>query len=92
MGTVALKEDMLPLGNNFGVTLTQFEVNLLSSHISGFFLALKQGIDGARSERVLELANIAVNKNTVPGDKSALMPSGIRIGKLADDVCILSSF
>lgn len=35
-------------------------------------------VDGARAERVLELANIATNKNTVPGDKSALMPGGIR--------------
>jgi glycine hydroxymethyltransferase len=31
-------------------------------------------------ERVLELANIAANKNTVPGDKSALTPGGIRVG------------
>ncbi len=37
-------------------------------------------IDGARVERVLELASIAVNKNTVPGDKSALVPGGIRVG------------
>ncbi|CAG8542860.1 15818_t:CDS:10 [Funneliformis caledonium] len=37
-------------------------------------------IDGARVERVLELANIAANKNTVPGDKSALIPGGIRVG------------
>ena len=31
-------------------------------------------------ERVLELINIAANKNTVPGDKSAMMPSGLRMG------------
>ena len=37
-------------------------------------------IDGARVERVLELACIATNKNTVPGDTSALMPGGIRMG------------
>ena len=37
-------------------------------------------IDGARVERVLELVNIAVNKNTVPGDKSAMTPGGIRVG------------
>ncbi|ORZ40735.1 SHMT-domain-containing protein [Catenaria anguillulae PL171] len=38
------------------------------------------GIDGARVERVLELANIAANKNTVPGDKSAMVPGGLRMG------------
>jgi len=38
------------------------------------------GIDGARVEAVLEKVNIAINKNTVPGDKSALIPGGIRIG------------
>jgi glycine hydroxymethyltransferase len=27
--------------------------------------------------------SIAINKNTVPGDKSALIPSGIRIGSPA---------
>lgn len=40
----------------------------------------KKGIDGARVERVLELVNIASNKNTVPGDKSALIPHGLRLG------------
>lgn len=38
------------------------------------------GIDGARVERVMELAGLAANKNTVPGDKSALVPGGIRMG------------
>ncbi|KAI7871756.1 serine hydroxymethyltransferase-domain-containing protein [Spinellus fusiger] len=39
-----------------------------------------KGIDGARVERILELINIAANKNTVPGDKSALIPGGLRVG------------
>lgn len=34
-------------------------------------------------ERVLELVNIAANKNTVPGDKSALIPHGLRLGSPA---------
>jgi len=38
------------------------------------------GIDGARVESVLEMANVALNKNTVPGDKSAFIPGGIRVG------------
>jgi len=39
-----------------------------------------QGVDGARVERVLELVSVASNKNTVPGDKSALKPGGLRMG------------
>lgn len=37
-------------------------------------------IDGARVERVLELVGVASNKNTVPGDKSAMKPGGLRMG------------
>ena len=40
----------------------------------------RDGIDGARVERVMELANVAVNKNTIPGDVSAMTPGGIRMG------------
>lgn len=39
-----------------------------------------QKLDGARAEKVLEEIGIAVNKNTCPGDKSALKPSGLRLG------------
>ncbi|KAK7113554.1 serine hydroxymethyltransferase, cytosolic-like [Littorina saxatilis] len=39
-----------------------------------------QKVDGARAEKVLEEIGIAVNKNTCPGDKSALKPSGLRLG------------
>ncbi|XP_063904582.1 serine hydroxymethyltransferase isoform X2 [Zophobas morio] len=37
-------------------------------------------ITGAKAEYILEEVSIACNKNTVPGDKSALNPSGIRLG------------
>jgi len=36
--------------------------------------------DGAKVDIMLELCSMSVNRNTVPGDKSALRPSGIRIG------------
>jgi len=39
-----------------------------------------RAIDGARVERVLELVGVASNKNTVPGDKSAMKPGGLRMG------------
>ena len=41
---------------------------------------LSNGIDGARVERILDLAHITLNKNSVPRDTSALIPGGIRIG------------
>jgi glycine hydroxymethyltransferase len=39
-----------------------------------------KSLDGARVEAVLEQINIACNKNSIPGDKSALTPCGVRIG------------
>merc|ERR1719381_8469 len=38
------------------------------------------GLSGAKGELILEAVGISCNKNTVPGDKSALNPSGIRLG------------
>jgi len=40
-----------------------------------------KGMDGSRVERISELCEISVNKNTCPGDKSAFNPGGIRLGK-----------
>ncbi|XP_021743786.1 serine hydroxymethyltransferase 2, mitochondrial [Chenopodium quinoa] len=39
-----------------------------------------KGIDGSRVEKVMEAVHIAANKNTVPGDVSAMIPGGIRMG------------
>jgi len=37
-------------------------------------------LSGAKAELILERVHISCNKNTVPGDKSALNPSGVRFG------------
>ena len=42
-----------------------------------------RNIDGARVERILELVGVASNKNTVPGDRSAMKPGGLRMGSPA---------
>lgn len=38
------------------------------------------GLLGSKFERVCELAVISINKNSVPGDTSALHPGGVRMG------------
>jgi len=42
-----------------------------------------KGVDGARTEKVMEACHITVNKNTVPGDDKPFVPSGIRLGTSA---------
>ena len=37
-------------------------------------------LSGGKGEHILELVEISCNKNTVPGDMSALNPSGVRFG------------
>ncbi len=39
-----------------------------------------KNLDGSRIDLILEAVNIYANKNTVPKDKSAINPSGIRLG------------
>lgn len=50
------------------------------NHLVLVDLKTSRDIDGARVERILEMACIATNKNTIPGDTSALNPGGIRMG------------
>nr|XP_002127233.1 serine hydroxymethyltransferase, cytosolic [Ciona intestinalis] len=42
-----------------------------------------KGTDGNRADKVLEAIGVACNKNTCPGDKAALRPSGLRLGSPA---------
>lgn len=43
----------------------------------------KQGVTGAKMEKLCELAHITINKNSVKGDLSAVTPGGVRIGTAA---------
>lgn len=42
-----------------------------------------QKLTGSKMQHILELISITCNKNTCPGDKSALSPSGVRLGSPA---------
>jgi len=37
-------------------------------------------ITGSKIQKICEMVNISLNKNSIPGDKSALVPGGVRIG------------
>ncbi len=60
----------------YGGTNTHL-MNLDCSSVKG---ADGAGLSGDQAARILDLAGIVVNRNTIPGDKSALDPSGIRMG------------
>lgn len=38
------------------------------------------GLTGSKVEKVLELASVTTNKNSIPGDTSAINPGGVRVG------------
>ncbi|EQC37942.1 serine hydroxymethyltransferase, mitochondrial [Saprolegnia diclina VS20] len=54
--------------------------NGTDNHLCLVDLKRSKGIDGSRVEFLLENVNMVINKNTVPGDKSALVPGGMRLG------------
>jgi glycine hydroxymethyltransferase len=43
----------------------------------------RQGISGNKFEKIAEMCNVSINKNTIATDKSAFSPSGIRLGSPA---------
>ena len=40
----------------------------------------ERGVTGSKVEKICDLVGVTLNKNCVPGDKSALSPGGVRIG------------
>eukprot|EP01083_Nonionella_stella_P076896 209721_1 len=81
---VEYQKQVLKNCSSLATRLNELGYNLVSggtdNHLVLVDLKASRGIDGARVERVLELACIASNKNTIPGDTSALTPGGIRMG------------
>ena len=56
-----------------------------NSHLTNLDCKSVKGPDGTvlsgdMAARILDLAGLVVNRNTIPGDKSAMNPSGIRLG------------
>lgn len=79
----AYQEQVLSNCSHFAKTLMAKGYDLVSGGTDNHLVLVNlksKGIDGSRVERVMELSHIAANKNTVPGDVSAMVPGGIRMG------------
>ncbi|NIM95928.1 MAG: glycine cleavage system aminomethyltransferase GcvT [Anaerolineales bacterium] len=55
------------------------------THLTNIDVTSIKGLDGSslsggQAARILDLAGIVVNRNTIPGDKSPFNPSGLRLG------------
>jgi len=68
----ALAEEMKKLGYKLITDGTDCHLMLINLRPSGS--------DGNRVQEILDRIHIATNKNTIPGDKSAMNPSGLRLG------------
>ncbi|TMW66741.1 hypothetical protein Poli38472_014053 [Pythium oligandrum] len=81
---VAYQEQVLKNSKALVAELMNLGYEIISNgtdnHLCLVNVKKSRGVDGARAEAVLENANMVVNKNTLPSDKSALVPSGIRLG------------
>lgn len=77
------QKDVVSNAKSFADSLISKGFKLVSGGTDNHLILIdlnSKKLDGARLEAVLERANIAANKNTIPGDKSALFPSGLRLG------------
>lgn len=82
-GFAAYQRDVLANARSLAAELSRRGFAIVSGGTDNHLVLVDlkpKGIDGARVERVLELAGVASNKNTVPGDRSALKPGGLRLG------------
>ncbi|KAA8538215.1 hypothetical protein F0562_027962 [Nyssa sinensis] len=77
------QEQVLSNCSKFAQSLIQKGYELVSGGTENHLVLVNlrnKGIDGSRVEKILESVHIAANKNTVPGDVSAMVPGGIRMG------------
>ena len=80
------QEQVIANADAMAQRLVKLGYNLVSGGTENHLVLVdlkSKGIDGARVETVLDMASITLNKNSVPGDKSAIVPGGIRIGSPA---------
>tara|TARA_Y100000389_G_scaffold143553_1_gene141823 strand:+ start:1438 stop:2775 length:1338 start_codon:yes stop_codon:yes gene_type:complete len=76
---VQLKKNAVSLGDR----LMEYGYNISTNGTDNHLLLVNlrsHGVTGSKVEKICELVNISINKNSVYGDTSALSPGGIRLG------------
>merc|ERR1719343_445411 len=66
-----------------GASLQNCNFDLVSGGTDNHLLLIdlrSKGVNGNKAELVCEQSSIVLNKNTIPGDKSAMNPNGLRVG------------
>merc|ERR1712196_148385 len=66
-----------------GDSLRRHGLDLVSGGTDNHLLLislLSKGVNGNKCDIVCEQVSLVLNKNTIPGDKSAMSPNGLRVG------------
>merc|ERR1719272_370014 len=77
------QEQVMKNAQALGESLAQEGFELVSGGTDNHLLLVdlsKKGVNGNKAELICEAVSIISNKNTVPGDKSAMNPRGLRLG------------
>eukprot|EP00933_Yihiella_yeosuensis_P066677 TRINITY_DN7104_c0_g1_i1.p1 TRINITY_DN7104_c0_g1~~TRINITY_DN7104_c0_g1_i1.p1 ORF type:complete len:488 (-),score=131.61 TRINITY_DN7104_c0_g1_i1:917-2380(-) len=77
------QEQVMKNATALGDSLKKEGFNLVSGGTDNHLCLVdlrSKGVNGSKSETVCDMVNLVLNKNTIPGDKSALNPNGLRVG------------
>uniref|UniRef100_A0A7S4SUN9 Serine hydroxymethyltransferase n=1 Tax=Alexandrium monilatum TaxID=311494 RepID=A0A7S4SUN9_9DINO len=77
------QEQVMKNAKALGESLQGRSFDLVSGGTDNHLLLIdlrSKGVNGSKAEAVCEQASIVLNKNTIPGDKSAMNPNGLRVG------------
>merc|ERR1712217_595033 len=76
-------EQVMKNAKAFGESLQGAGFDLVSGGTDNHLCLIdlrSKGVNGSKGEILCEHASIVLNKNTIPGDKSAMNPNGLRVG------------
>lgn len=77
------QEQVMKNATAFGESLKGHGFDLVSGGTDNHLLLVDlrpKGVSGGKAETICEAASIVLNKNTIPSDKSAMNPNGVRVG------------